>query len=614
MPRATPAGRLRAATRRLVRRPGRRPGPAGGEKAALYRRWLDQRIAARAGRTAPAGIRISLLTCVYAGSPAEFLRQTAGSVQSQTSPDFEWVVLDNGPVGGDIERVVEELARDPRTRLLRAPENLGIIQGLRRCLETAGGEYAMPLDADDLLTADALQQIAAAIAAHGRPPFLYADEDAWQDGSPRDPYFRPAWDPVLNLSSSYIWHPSAFDRATALSLGVFTDPESEYCQDWDTVLRFARAGTTPVHVPEVLYHWRAHGASSTHRPDRVSGSLQSQEHVLELHLASLEVGGRFEVTGFPLDRGLPEPWLRRRHVSPAGLDLLVMADAATEAPAADAAEASPADTTTEAPAADAATEATTADADGFPVRSRLCRAGAAGGATGEAAVDAVRALREAVAASTGDLIAVLGGGARIASGHWAWEATGLLELVPAAGFVAGRLLREDVVVSGELVLDAAGDGRCPDAGRDRTDPGYYALALKPHLCDAFDARFFVARRTALTEALNDLPAAATLPFLGVWLGAWAARRSLLVAWSPLLEAVLPAARDGSERMGVATTPAGQGQTAGAAAAPGRGQTAGAPVMSDEERALLRRWADDGSFGTDGSRWEWRRRCRDLGAG
>jgi hypothetical protein len=45
------------------------------------------------------------------------------------------------------------------------------------------------------------------------------------------------------------------------------------------------------------------------------------------------------------------------------------------------------------------------------------------------------------------------------------------------------------------------------------------------------------KSTFLLEALQQLPAGASLPFLGAWLGAYAFRKGVRIAYSPLLGGV-----------------------------------------------------------------------------
>lgn len=494
-------------------------GAAPASRSALeYTAWLDRRLEERAQLAAepvPAG-RFSILTCLYERSPAGLFRKTAASVLAREATAFEWIIVAQGALPGDLAAALDEVSADARVRCLMKPENVGIIRGLRAALEAATGDYVVPLDGDDLFFADTLAVLAGEIGRRGLPAFVYGDEDALVGGVPALPYFRPDWDPLLNMASSYIWHPCAFDRRRALDLGVYTDPGSEFCQDWDTVFRFSAAGIEPAHVPEVLYHWTAHDASSTHRAEPNSGSPDSQRHVLQGELRRRSLLATFDLQPFPLDRGLPELWPHRRHQGPPSATVLVMSDA-------------PGAATTcldsVARSCDYPLDATTIV--GCEPLSEHCEG-------------RIPDLRQAVAQIDSEWTAVFTPEAVPQGADWLWEAVGVGELVPQVGFIAGRLVDGRNVVRGGGELWGAGDPcGCPDRGHPAQDPGPYAISLEPHCVSAVDPRFFVARTTLLATALSDLPDDASFGFLGVWLGRWAERNGVRTACSPLVTARCP---------------------------------------------------------------------------
>jgi glycosyltransferase involved in cell wall biosynthesis len=116
-----------------------------------------QRRAQVASPPGAASVRFSILTTVYERTDAALFAETAACLRGQTLPLHEWVVLAHGPVPAALDRLLDEYAGDPSFRLMRLPTNLGIMGGMRVCLEAASGDYIVPMDADDLLTVDALQ-------------------------------------------------------------------------------------------------------------------------------------------------------------------------------------------------------------------------------------------------------------------------------------------------------------------------------------------------------------------------------------------------------------------------------------------------------------------------
>jgi hypothetical protein len=530
---------------------------AGGPAELPYRDWLELhvRAQAKARRVRPRAGWFSILTCVYDGSPVPFLEEAARSVFGQTWPHFEWVLFDNGCSRPELTALLARLRRDSRVRCLRAPHNLGILPAMRRSLEHATGQYVIPLDADDLLLPDALHAIARAIVEHGSPPFVYSDEDVLVDGLPQAPYCRPDWDPVLNLCSSYAFHLCAFQRQVALDLGVYSNEARNWCQDWDAITRFSAAGVRPLHLPQVLYHWRMHPASSTNRPDPEKGSLFSQRHLLQGVLDRRPDGGLFEVQPFPIFRGCPEWWVRRRRERPDPLQVLLLAGGSI--PAADALQRLVAETAYPfahlhvigaAPFAAEDTRRLVAALQAVHDRHQTGRdAGAClsfwpwGGLPG--LVEAARQLEEGLALVWSDEV-------RPEGDEWPWEATALCRLHPDTVLVSGRILNPDrIVVAGGEVFGVHGILGCPDRGRPASDPGYWALALKQKSVSAVHPAFFLADARFLREALAALPGAATLPFLGAWLGARAAERDRRVVFSPLVTAVAGGAFTGLQQPG-----------------------------------------------------------------
>jgi glycosyltransferase involved in cell wall biosynthesis len=441
------------------------------------------------------------LTTVFE-TPAPFLRAAAASVFAQTAPEFEWIVLDNGSTSPDVVAAISELASDRRVRLMRVERNVGILAGMRMCLEAATGEYVIPFDADDVLVDDALETLTDEIASHELPAFLYSDEDMLVDDVPTSPYLRPDWDPVLNLCTSYAFHLCAFRRERALELGVYTDSHLEWCHDWDTITRFADSGHRPVHISEMLYHWRTHRGSTTNRPRPNEGSLGSQRQLLMRALADRGMTDLFEIAPFPLNRGAPEWWLRRRSILLPSIGIVrVTRDSASSR------------------------------------REEFAGIGAVE-VVKDGEGDVLQALRQRSLMLGAEFTVVCSDSVEPEGRDWIWEAVGLAQLHQDVVLVAGRIVDyERRVLAGPQILGFDGLSGCPDRGRPETDPGYFALALKQRSISAAHSAFFIARTQFLVDALGGLPAQASFSFLGSWLGARAFEQALRVASSPLVQAV-----------------------------------------------------------------------------
>ncbi|MDQ3242472.1 MAG: glycosyltransferase, partial [Gemmatimonadota bacterium] len=472
-----------------------------------YEDWVTARLAARRhAYPLPARVpSLSVLTTVYSGTPAALFAKTAESVLGQTlASSFEWIVLAHGATSAELDAALTELEKEPHVRVLRLPHNLGIVGGMRHCLLAAAGEYIVPVDADDLLTPDALQVFASVIGRREAPPILvYSDEDILRAERPETPFIRPDFDPVLNLDTSYIWHLCAIRRDAALAHGLYSDPTAEYCHDWDSVNRLAVL-EEPVHIPEVLYHWRHHEVSHTNRPAQHPGSIESTRTLLERRAATLPNAALFEVAEFPIFRGAVEWYIRRKRIEPPPVAVIVKSG----------------------DRASAHSPGQTLARSSFPFRSVSVL---------NSDADLPGTLEDLARDGLAQYVAVLSAGARPSDDEWIWEAVRLFECHPAIALCGGRVVdRHERVVRSVGVLDDRGTLVYPFVGQGRLEPGPFALALKPHLVATVPDEFYVIATDALSmEGVLD-GAGDRCPALRLSAAAWAGGRA--VAYSPLVEA------------------------------------------------------------------------------
>ncbi len=207
---------------------------------------------------------------------SEYLKELVESLRGQTYPKWELILAD-ATEGDSVERVLRESLEpgESRIRYIHLPRNAGIAGNTNQALPYATGDYIGLLDHDDVLTPDALYEMAAAIrqaAENGiEPAFLYSDED--KCNGDRTEYFEPHWKEDFNfdllLSNNYICHFLVMKRELMQELKF--RPEYDGAQDFDLVLRavasLGNRAAAILHVPKVLYHWRCHPGSTAENPE-----------------------------------------------------------------------------------------------------------------------------------------------------------------------------------------------------------------------------------------------------------------------------------------------------------------------------------------------------------
>ncbi len=260
-------------------------------------------------------VSFSILVPLY-HTPKAYFMEMVKSVLSQTYPYFQLVLLDAGEekkeadtagVGTkaapkEIEGIGNKAAadgvtlaglaarfNDDRICYHKLSENRGIAENTNAGLEYAVGDYIALLDHDDMLTADALYEFAAAIEEGKKRgielQMLYSDEDKCDgDGLEfYEPHYKPDFNLDLLLTNNYICH------FTAVKAELFKELQlrSEFngAQDFDLVLRVAGKLLDKqeqiCHIPRVLYHWRCHRDSTAANPASKTYAYEAGKRAVE---------------------------------------------------------------------------------------------------------------------------------------------------------------------------------------------------------------------------------------------------------------------------------------------------------------------------------------------
>ena len=218
-------------------------------------------------------ICFSIVVPLYC-TPREYLSDMITSVIKQTYSKWELILAD-ATEDTELGNIVE-CYNDSRIRYFHLSSNEGISGNTNRGIAMAGGDYVGLLDHDDLLTEDALYEMALRISQEREKgvelQVLYSDEDKWDESGQKyyDPNIKEKFNLDLLLSNNYICHFMVMRRELIQKLRLRI--EYEGAQDFDLVLRAAghilNEGEERqiAHVPKVLYHWRCHSGSTAQNP------------------------------------------------------------------------------------------------------------------------------------------------------------------------------------------------------------------------------------------------------------------------------------------------------------------------------------------------------------
>ncbi len=199
----------------------------------------------------------------------DYLRQSIESVLEQSFPDFEFIIINDGPEFPEVKKILDEYStRDSRIRVYTNETNLGLTRSHNKALTLARGKYIARLDSDDLAEKDRFKKQFEFMEAHPDHALsgsfaILIDENGKQTGLKKSPTDSEAIKKQL-LFYNFFTHSSFFFRTDiAKELGSYSN-QIKKAQDYDFLLKLS--GKYPLAIlPEFLCLHRIHSQSISAR-------------------------------------------------------------------------------------------------------------------------------------------------------------------------------------------------------------------------------------------------------------------------------------------------------------------------------------------------------------
>ncbi len=260
----------------------------------------------------------SVVTACYRTHPP-YLREMVRSILDQTFPSWELILADASPEAP----VKDKLFSDPvfreaidagKVRICTLEENLGISDNTNAAAGEARGQYLVFVDHDDVLPPNALYEAYQSLKDKTGPVIWYSDEDKiTEDGAHFFPHIKLTDNEELLRRNNVVCHLMVTDRLLFQNLFGFRK-DYDGAQDYDYVLRARLFGAEFIHVPKILYHWRAVAGSTADQAGSKTYAADAALRAVQDYLDAKNIDAK--VSG-----GLHSGTLSVEYALPAGFDL-----------------------------------------------------------------------------------------------------------------------------------------------------------------------------------------------------------------------------------------------------------------------------------------------------
>jgi glycosyltransferase involved in cell wall biosynthesis len=258
--------------------------------------WHPRGVEARA--PLPAGERppFSLLISTWAGDDPTHLREAfRSSVDAQTRPPAQVVLVQDGPVGEELAGVIAELVRDSPVPVTHVPipHNQGLGPALDTGLRACEHEIVARMDSDDISVPDRFERQLPLVEGGAD----IAGSGLWEFGTDIDDVVgrrTPPTDPeeirrVIRFRDPFN-HPTVVYRKSAvLAAGGYTD--MALLEDYLLFTRMVEGGAVPANLPDPLVYYRVGEGAYARRGGR---QLFRSELALQRRFRELGITSRWE--------------------------------------------------------------------------------------------------------------------------------------------------------------------------------------------------------------------------------------------------------------------------------------------------------------------------------
>ena len=233
---------------------------------------------------------MSLSAIVPVWNGRDLLARLLASLEAQTEPASELLVVDNGSTDG-----APELARRRGARVIAMGHNAGFAPAVNRGIREARGEWIAVLNSDVELAPGYFATLCSAgapfatgkILSAASPERIDATFDlvcrggvAWRAGHGRldGPIFsqrRPIW--------SAPWTAAVFRAEVFERVGLLNEAFESYLEDVEFGLRCAESGVSGLYVPEAVAWHRGSATLGPWHPETVRRIARNQCYLVAMH-------------------------------------------------------------------------------------------------------------------------------------------------------------------------------------------------------------------------------------------------------------------------------------------------------------------------------------------
>jgi glycosyltransferase involved in cell wall biosynthesis len=208
----------------------------------------------------------------------KYLEEAVESVLSQTFPDFEIIIVNDGSTDKETLRILNEF-NNPKIQVIHTP-NQGLASARNAGITRAKGDYILPLDADDLLESTYLEKAVKVLDENDNVGIVYCEAVFF--GDEQGKWELPKYSLQQILLHNVIFSTAMFRKSDWVKAGGYKANMIYGWEDYDLWLSIIELKREVYKIPESLFFYRRRRDSMTDQM-KLNHHLYSYKEIFKNH-------------------------------------------------------------------------------------------------------------------------------------------------------------------------------------------------------------------------------------------------------------------------------------------------------------------------------------------
>lgn len=195
---------------------------------------------------------VSIVTPCF--NQADYLRETAESVMKSSYRPIEMIIVNDGSTDNSLE-IAEGLAREYKEISVIDQPNKGVSVARNHGISEAKGEIILPLDGDDLISPNYVEEAVNILTQKPEVKVVYCDAVKFNEKGQKK-WKLKSFSLSKLAKDNMIFSAAHFWKKDAVAVGGFSEDMIMGREDWEFWIKMLKNGGEVVRLPFVGFYYR----------------------------------------------------------------------------------------------------------------------------------------------------------------------------------------------------------------------------------------------------------------------------------------------------------------------------------------------------------------------